>query len=136
MKIVFDGTLDAIVEEMRDFVYVASAGINEPAAELDTLLREKLKAKPQKKKAAPVDKPEAPATNSRRRTSTPAAEPAPKGGLSDADVAKVSSLAAAEIGAPRVKELMKEFAVTNVAQLNAEQRVEFVALLKVEQDDA
>ena len=133
MNIMFKGTLDAILEEMIDFLSQAQAIARADAARVARLaVSEEPKAKSKKKKVEPAVK--IPTSNSRRRTSAPAVEAAPitqtPAGLTDKDVSRAASAAAAIIDVAKVKEIMQEFDVNNVADLDVQQRVEFVKRLK------
>lgn len=67
-------------------------------------------------------------TSSRRRGGKAPASDA----ISDADLSKAASAAAAEIGPNRVKEVVANFGVGNLAELPQDQRREFLDTLKAE----
>jgi hypothetical protein len=129
MKIIFEGEYRSVVREMVEFL--SPRAVEENSAEIG-------KPTPKKKakaKAAPKEEAASPKTGSRRKGNgaapkeeAPAAEE--EGGITDSDLAKAASEAARLVTSGAVTEVIDQFGVGHLRELDQEQRREFLEALK------
>lgn len=84
----------------------------------------------EKKDPDPTPAPPADSHGRRRRHAAPSAETKSPSDVSDADLVKAASLAAEKVGAKKVMELLEEFGVAKVQQLDGDLRGEFIEKAK------